>query len=140
MKNTFLNGDSEEEVFIKVPPSFELSGAKNQVCKLRKSLYGLKQSCRAWFKRFTKIVYKHGFSQGQADHTLFFKHSLDGKIAKLIVYVDVIILTDDFGEEIANLKGFLATNFEKKDLGNLRYFLGMEIARSRKGISVSPKS
>ena len=139
VKNAFLNGDLEEEVFMEIPPGFETPSMKNQVCKLRKSLYGLKQSPRAWFERFTRAVCKHGFSQSQADHTLFFKHSHDGRVAILIVYVDDIILTGDFEEEIADLKIFLATDFEIKDLGNLRYFLGMEVARSRKGISVSQR-
>ena len=114
VKNGFLNGDLEEKVFMEVPPSFDLLGMKNQVCKLRKSLYGLKQSPRAWFERFTKIVSKHAFSQGQANQIVFVKHSLDGRITILIVYVDDIILIGDFGEEIANLKGFLAIDFEIK--------------------------
>ncbi|RVW54645.1 Retrovirus-related Pol polyprotein from transposon RE1 [Vitis vinifera] len=62
-----------------------------------------------------------------------------GKLAVLIVYVDDIILTGDYEEEICTIKSFLAAEFEIKDLGNLKYFLGMEIARSRKGISVSQR-
>ena len=94
VKNTFLNGDLEDEVYMEIPLGFETSNV-NKVCKLRKSLYGLKQSPRAWFDRFTKAVKKHGYSQGQADHTLFTKFSRNGKIAILIVYVDDIIVTGD---------------------------------------------
>ena len=68
---------------------------------------------------------------------MFVKHSSNQKIAILIVYVDAIILTGDYIKEIAKLKAFFAREFEIKDLGNLKYFLGMEVARSRKGISVS---
>lgn len=82
---------------------------------------------------------KHGYSQCQTDHTLFVKHSSAGKLAVLIVYVDDIILTGDYEEEICTIKSLLAAEFEIKDLGNLKYFLGMEIARSRKGISVSQR-
>ncbi|RVW94161.1 Retrovirus-related Pol polyprotein from transposon RE1 [Vitis vinifera] len=112
---------------------------KNQVCKLQKSLYGLKQSPRAWFDRFTKAVLKLGYKQGQADHTLFVKKSHAGKMAILIVYVDDIILSDNDMEELQKLKKYLSEEFEVKDLGNLKYFLGMEVARSRKGIVVSQR-
>ncbi|RVX07454.1 Retrovirus-related Pol polyprotein from transposon TNT 1-94 [Vitis vinifera] len=139
IKNAFLNGDLEEEVYMDIPPGFEESMAKNQVCKLQKSLYGLKQSPRAWFDRFTKAVLKLGYKQGQADHTLFVKKSHAGKMAILIVYVDDIILSGNDMEELQNLKKYLSEEFEVKDLGNLKYFLGMEVARSRKGIVVSQR-
>lgn len=77
--------------------------------------------------------------QGQADHTLFTKHSLDGRVSILIVYVDDIIMTGSYIEEIKLLKGVLAKEFEIKDLGNLKYFLGMEVARSRQGIAISQR-
>ncbi|RVX01253.1 Retrovirus-related Pol polyprotein from transposon RE1 [Vitis vinifera] len=139
IKNAFLNGDLEEEVYMEIPPGFEESMAKNQVCKLQKSLYGLKQSPRAWFDRFTKAVLKLGSKQGQADHTLFVKKSHAGKLAILIVYVDDIILSGNDMGELQNLKKYLSEEFEVKDLGNLKYFLGMEVARSRKGIVVSQR-
>ncbi|RVW88523.1 Retrovirus-related Pol polyprotein from transposon TNT 1-94 [Vitis vinifera] len=139
IKNAFLNGDLEEEVYMEIPPGFEESMVKNQVCKLQKSLYGLKQSPRAWFDRFTKAVLKLGYKQGQADHTLFVKKSHAGKLAILIVYVDDIILSGNDMGELQNLKKYLSEEFEVKDLGNLKYFLGMEVARSRKGIVVSQR-
>lgn len=119
------------------PPGFvDKFGVK--VCRLKKSLYGLKQSPRAWFERFTTFIKSQGYTQGQADHTLFIKSS-GVKVAILIVYVDDIILTGDNLEEMSILKQKLATEFETKDLGQLRYFLGMELARSRKGIVVSQR-
>lgn len=138
VKNAFLNGDLEEEVYMDSPPGFEEKfGSK--VCKLKKSLYGLKQSPRAWFEKFTQSVRKQGYLQGQTDHTLFFKFSPDGKIAILIVYVDDIILTGDDVVEMNRLKKNLAAEFEIKDLGTLRYFLGMEVARSKRGVVVSQR-
>ncbi|KAI9162582.1 hypothetical protein LWI28_028704 [Acer negundo] len=139
VKNAFLNGDLEEEVYMEVPPGLETYSKTNLVCKLKKSLYGLKQSPRAWFERFTKAVKRYGYSQCQTDHTLFVKHETAGKMAILIVYVDDIILTGNYDEEIQRLKVFLAKEFEIKDLGNLKYFLGMEVARSKKGIVVSQR-
>ncbi|RVX00220.1 Retrovirus-related Pol polyprotein from transposon RE1 [Vitis vinifera] len=128
-KNAFLNGDLEEEVYMEIPPGFEESMAKNQVCKLQKSLYDLKQSPRAWFDRFTKAVLKVGYKQSQADHTLFVKKSHAGKMAILIVYVDDIILSGNDMEELQKLKKYLSEEFEVKDLGNLKYFLGMEVKK-----------
>ena len=137
VKKVFLNGDLEEEVFMGLPPGFEKQLGSHKVCRLKKSLYGLKQSPRAWFERFGKIVKGHGYTQRQADHTLFYRHSKEGKISILIVYVDDIILTGDDHVEQERLKRVLASDFEIKDLGGLEYFLGMEFSRSKRGIFVS---
>ncbi|RVW34590.1 Retrovirus-related Pol polyprotein from transposon RE1 [Vitis vinifera] len=118
IKNAFLNGDLEEEVYME---------------------YHL-VSKKVWQRiRFTKAVLKLGYKQGQTDHTLFVKKSHAGKMAILIVYVDDIILSGNDMEELQNLKKYLSEEFEVKDLGNLKYFLGMEVARSRKGIVVSQR-
>lgn len=111
------------------PPGFEKIVHQNKVCRLEKSLYGLKQSSRASFGRFGKAVKSHGFHESQTDHSLFHKHSEMGKIAILIVYVDDIILTGDDYEELTRLKRKLAEEFEIKDLGALKYFFGIEFAR-----------
>ena len=107
VKNAFLNGELDEEVYMDLPPGFERGNNGKKVCKLKKSLYGLKQSPRAWFDHFAKSVRSHGFSQGQTDHTLFFKHSQHGKKTILIVYIDDITLTGDDIEEIERLKKIL---------------------------------
>jgi len=80
---------------------------------------------------------KQGYIQGHADHTLFTKFSHDGKVVVLIVYVDDIVLTGDDTVEMARVKEKLAVDFEIKDLRFMRYFLGMEVARSKNGIVVS---
>ncbi|RVW85258.1 Retrovirus-related Pol polyprotein from transposon RE1 [Vitis vinifera] len=120
-------------------PGFEESFGVGKVCKLKKSLYGLKQSPRAWFERFGKVIKHYGYTQSQADHTMFYKHSNEGKVVILIVYVDDIVLTGDDCNELEKLKGKLAEEFEIKDLGALKYFLGMEFARSKEGIFVNQR-
>ena len=70
VKNAFLNGELEEEVYMDLPPGFNTSSDEDKVCHLKKSLYGLKQSPRAWFGRFTKAIRKHGYKQAHTDHTL----------------------------------------------------------------------
>lgn len=99
MKNAFINGDLEE-VYMEIPSRFRSERNVNKVCKLQKSLYGLKQSLHEWFDRFTKAVKRQGYTQAQTDHTLFYKHSVNVKIAILIVYIDDIILKGDHVEEM----------------------------------------
>jgi hypothetical protein len=139
VKNAFLHGDLEEEVYMDFPPGFSTSSESGKICRLRKSLYGLKQSPRAWFGRFTHSMRRYGYHQSQSDHTLFLKHSNEGKITALIVYVDDIVVTGNDIMEMGKLKTYLAKEFEIKDLGNLRYFLGIEVARSKEGIFVSQR-
>ena len=74
VKNAFLNGDLEEEVYREIPPNFDNLVTSNKVYRLKKSLYGLKQSSRVWFDRFTKAVKKCIYNQCQTDHTMFVKH------------------------------------------------------------------
>ncbi|RVW69951.1 Retrovirus-related Pol polyprotein from transposon RE1 [Vitis vinifera] len=121
------------------PPGFEESFGVGKVCKLKKSLYGLKQSPRAWFERFGKVIKHYGYTQSQADHTMFYKHSNEGKVAILIVYVDDIVLAGDDCNELEKLKRKLAEEFEITDLGALKYFLGMEFTRSKEGIFVNQR-
>ena len=121
-----------------IPPGLENRSNRNLVCKL-KSLYGLKQSPRAWFDRFASTLIANGYLQCQADHTLFVKGGSGGKMVILIVYVDDIILTGDDSEEILNLKKLLPIEFEIKDLKTVKYFLRMEVARSKEGIVIYPR-
>ncbi|KAL5834403.1 hypothetical protein ACOSQ4_013900 [Xanthoceras sorbifolium] len=120
VKNAFLNGELAGEVYMKGPPGLE-NDYRDKVCKLKKSLYGLKQSPRAWFERFMKAVKRFGYTQCQADHTLFVHHAT-GVITILIVYVDDMIMTGNSEEEIQKLKSFIAKEFEIKDLGSMKYF------------------
>jgi hypothetical protein len=132
VKNAFLHGDIIEEIYMNPPPGTkDATGMK--VCKLKKALYGLKQSPRAWFGRFTKCMKSFGYSTSNSDHTLFFKRG-QGKITALIIYVDDMVVTGNDADEISSLQQHLASEFEMKQLGNLKYFLGIEVARSEHGI------
>ncbi|KAM1862094.1 hypothetical protein ACFX14_002598 [Malus domestica] len=126
VKNVFLHGYLEEEVYMDFPPGYN-ARAKTGLCRLRKSLYGLKQSPRAWFGRFTQIMRRIGYYQSHSDHTLFVKRG-SGKVIALMIYVDDMIITGDDLEEMVKLEQNLAAKFEMKSLGDLKYFLGMEVA------------
>uniref|UniRef100_A0A2N9IHL0 Reverse transcriptase Ty1/copia-type domain-containing protein n=1 Tax=Fagus sylvatica TaxID=28930 RepID=A0A2N9IHL0_FAGSY len=97
VKNVFLHGDLIETVYMAQPPVFEPKG--ECVCHLKKSIYGLKQSSRAWFDKFSMTVVSHGMTRSQADHSVFFKKTRTG-IVILVVYVDDIVITESDKEGI----------------------------------------
>nr|GEY04544.1 putative RNA-directed DNA polymerase [Tanacetum cinerariifolium] len=134
VKNAFLHGELKEEVYMEAPPGFSEHFKPGEACRLKKSLYGLKQSSRAWFRRFTLAMKMYGFKQSNSDHTLFLKNRKN-RVTCLIIYVDDMVITGNDEEEIKRLKEGLFAEFEMKDLGNLKYFLGIEVLRSPKGIS-----
>uniref|UniRef100_A0A2N9F654 Reverse transcriptase Ty1/copia-type domain-containing protein n=1 Tax=Fagus sylvatica TaxID=28930 RepID=A0A2N9F654_FAGSY len=126
VKNAFLNSDLIEEVYMQAPPGY--SDCLDNVCLLRRALYSLKQAPRAWFAKFSSIMYQFGFSSSPHDTVLFIRCSDKGMIL-LLLYVDDMIITGDDHSDISNFK-FLHQQFEMKDLGHLSYFLGLELIGS----------
>ena len=106
VKNIFLYGDLQEEMYMEQPSGFVAQGEYGKVCKLKKSLYGLKQSPRAWFDRFSDVVIEFGIKRSSCDHTIFFKYTDSGCIL-LIVYIDDIMITGSDAQGISSLKEFL---------------------------------
>ncbi|GJS08316.1 putative ribonuclease H-like domain-containing protein [Tanacetum coccineum] len=104
MKNAFLHGELKKEVYMEAPPGFSQHFKHKEVCKLKKSLYGLKQSPRAWFGRFTLAMKKYGYKQSNSDHTLFLSYRGDLLCDSLIIYVDDMIITGNDESEIKKLK------------------------------------
>lgn len=103
MKNTFLHSDLQEDVYMDIPSGFENIQTVGKVCKLKKSLYGLKQSPRAWFDRFRRVACGMGYSQCNGDRTVFYRHR-GSYITILAVYVDDIVITRDDAEDIKCLE------------------------------------
>lgn len=103
VKNAFLYGDLEEEVYMDVSPGFSSLVTEGKVCQLKKALYGLKQSPRAWFDKFLKAMLRFGYKQSHADHTMFIKKCGD-KMASLIVYMDDIVVTGNDVKEMSQIK------------------------------------
>ncbi|KAJ9672576.1 hypothetical protein PVL29_025979 [Vitis rotundifolia] len=139
IKNAFLHGDLAEEVYMEQPPGFVAQGESGLVCRLRRSLYGLKQSPRAWFGRFSSVVQEFGMLRSTADHSVFYHHNSLGQCIYLVVYVDDIVITGSDQDGIQKLKQHLFTHFQTKDLGKLKYFLGIEIAQSSSGVVLSQR-
>ena len=117
---------------MKLPPGFSRKG-ESHVCKLNKSLYGLKQASRQWFSKFSTTLLRRGFRQSISDYSLF--TYICGHISVFVlVYVDDIIVTGNNDDAISDLKHFLAQFFSLKNLGKLQYFLGIEVSHSKQGI------
>ncbi|KAI5325748.1 hypothetical protein L3X38_034822 [Prunus dulcis] len=132
VKNAFLHGDLDEEVYMKQPQGFEDSSHPEYVCKLQKSLYGLKQAPRAWNAKFTGYLPSLGFKMSHSDPSLFVKIS-DSAIVVLLLYVDDIILTGSNSHVIQEVITDLGSVFDLKDLGPLAFFLGLQISYKSNG-------
>ncbi|GJY84215.1 putative RNA-directed DNA polymerase [Tanacetum coccineum] len=111
---------------------------KNKVCKLVKSLYGLKQAPRKWNEKLVTILKENDFVQSANDHSLFTK-SKNNKFIALLVYVDDIVVTGNFVDEIDKFKIFLKSKFKIKDLGHLKYILGIEVIKSDNDLCLSQR-
>ncbi|XP_019238228.1 PREDICTED: uncharacterized protein LOC109218325 [Nicotiana attenuata] len=126
----FFIGNLDEEIYMKLPQGLTVALSSQftfpLVCKLQKSLYGLKQAYRQWYAKLSQALCTRGYTHSLNDYSLFTKRS-DSSTVFLAVYVDDIILTGDDPKEINALKMFLDDQFKIKDLGLLNYFMGIEL-------------
>lgn len=154
VKNAFLNGALKEEMYMRLPLGYEGMGfrfnthtlgqnfnfnkSSTKVCRLIKTLYGLKQAPREWFEKLNTVLKEVGFIQSRVDSSLFTKQE-NGAFTTILAYVDDLILIKNSMEGISRAKEFLCLKFKMKDMGELRYFLGIEVDRSDQGIFLSQK-
>lgn len=110
--NAFLHGDLEEEVYMKLPPSFE-STYPNKVCRLRKSLYGLKQAPRCWFAKLVSALKEYGFLQSYSDYSLF-TYTRESIKINVLVYVDDLIISGNDSAALTAFKTYLGDCFHMK--------------------------
>jgi len=137
VNNAFLHGDLHEEIYMKLPQGIS-STLPNAVCKLNKSLYGLKQASRQWYSKLTEVLYAKGYQHSSNDYSLFYKTTTTSSVF-LGVYVDDIILTGDDEAEIHTLKTYLDQVFKIKDLGLVHYFLGIEVIQVEEGLLLTQR-
>jgi hypothetical protein len=138
VKNAFLQGEHEEQVYMVQPPGFHSKTNSSAVCRLKKSLYGLKQAPRAWNTKITQQLHRMSFETSKADSSLFVWKTRLGPIC-ILLYVDDLIITGADLDEINRVKRELAASFDMKDLGDLHYFLGIEVIRTPEGILISQR-
>lgn len=124
VKNVFLHGELQEEVFMEQPPGFEDPAFPHHVCRLNKALYGLKQAPRAWFNKFTNFLHEFGFTCSSADPSLFTFHH-EHQTLVLLLYVDDVLLTRNSPKLVTQLIDCLSSKFSMNNLGSLHYFLGI---------------
>jgi hypothetical protein len=134
ISTAFLHGKLEEEVYVQQPEGFHV-GPSGVACKLDKSLYGLKQAPRAWYTTLTGVLIAAGFEKSWADESLWIKRE-EGTSTYILIYVDDMLVASENLEQVSKAKDVIAGAFTMKDLGELKYFLGMQvtIVRDSKGV------
>jgi len=120
----FLNGRLED-VYMKQPEGFVVEGKENLVCKLKQSLYGLKQSPKCWNSTLDTHLKGMGYVQSNNDPCIY--TSTEGELSIIGVYVDDFVITGESSEKIEEIKVALSQKFDVKDLGELHYFLGVQV-------------
>ncbi|GKA12355.1 retrotransposon protein, putative, ty1-copia subclass [Tanacetum coccineum] len=128
VKTTFLHGNLEEVIYMRQPPGYEQG---NKVCLLKKSLYGLKQSPRQWYKRFDEYMLSNGFKRSSYDSCVYYRSYAPGEYIYLLLYVDDMLIACKSKAEIGSTKSLLKKEFDMKELGEAKKILGMEIVRDR---------
>jgi capsid portal protein len=131
LKTTFLNGDLLENVYMTQAKGFDMKGKEHMACHMKKSIYGLKQAPRQWYLKFDEIIINFGFKENEEDNCIYAKFK-NGKFIFLILYVDDILLASSDVNLLQEMKVFLSSNFDMKDLGEASFVLGIEIHQDRR--------
>jgi hypothetical protein len=127
-----LNGVLEEEVYVDEPPKFEVKEQPTKMYRWKKAMYGLKKAPRAWYNIIDTYPIKSGFNRSQNEPTLYTKTNQQGKILIGCLYVDDMIYIGNL--ELTSFKHAMQSEFEMTNLGIMKYFLGIEVVQSTKGI------
>jgi len=127
VKTTFLHGDLEEEIYMSQPMGFKTTGKENLICKLKKSIYRLKQSPRQWYKRFDSFIRGKRYTRSYYDPCVYYNKLPGGEYIYLLLYVDDMLIASKSKSAIDKLKKDLSSEFEIKDLGEVKKVIGMEI-------------
>ncbi|GJW87963.1 zinc finger, CCHC-type containing protein [Tanacetum coccineum] len=137
VKTAFLNGDSEEEVYMKQPDRFFMPENEHKVCKLVKSLYGLKQAPKQWHQKFDEVVLSSGFLLNQSDKCVYSNFDSSGKGVIICLYVDDMLIFGTDQNQVDKTKKFLSSKFSMKDMGEADVILGIKIKRENKEIVIT---
>lgn len=136
VKTAFLNGDLNEEIYMKQPEGCVISGQEHKVCKLKKSLYGLKQAPKQWYEKFNSALIEYGFVVNSSDTCVYTK-LVEHNCVIICLYVDDMLIFGTSLEVINKTKMFLCSKFETKDLGEADVILGIKIKKTENGFSLN---
>ena len=128
IKTTFLNGSLDETIYMVQPKGFIANVQKKKVCKLQKSIYGLKQASSSWNIKFDQSVKTFRFIQCP-DEPFVYKKNSRNVVVFLILYVDDILLIENDVGTLSSVKVWLSTQFNMKDLGEASHILGIKLMR-----------
>ncbi|GKB28714.1 zinc finger, CCHC-type containing protein [Tanacetum coccineum] len=137
VKTSFLNGDLDEEVYMNQPQGFIMPGNENKMCKLIKSLYGLKQTPKQWHQKFDEVVLSNGYLLNQADKCVYSKFDKTGKGVIICIYVDDMLIFSTDQVQVDLTKEFLSSKFSMRDMGEADVIHGIWIKHERNGIAIS---
>jgi hypothetical protein len=135
VKNDFLHNDISEEIYMEQPHGFIHNSSL--VCRLKKSLYGLKQTPRAWYEKMDSYLLSHDFVRCKSDCNVYMLRTTDSLMI-LVLYVDDLLITGSSASTIVVVKDILHDRFSMTDMGPLHFFLGLEISQDDSGIKLSP--
>ncbi|GJW69436.1 retrotransposon protein, putative, ty1-copia subclass [Tanacetum coccineum] len=130
VKTAFLNGYLDEDIYMVQPKGFVDPNHPRKVCKLQRSIYGLKQASRSWNKRFDEEIKRFGFAQN-LDEPCVYQKASGSNVTFLILYVDDIIIMGNHIPSLQSVKDYLGKCFAMKDLGEAAFILGIKIYRDR---------
>jgi hypothetical protein len=134
VKNDFLHGDLSEEIYMEQPQGFIQNSSL--VCRLKKSLYGLKNTPRAWYEEMDSYLLSHDFVRCKSNSNVYMLGTTNSMII-LVLYVDDILITGSFASTITLVKDILHDRFSMTDMGPLHFFLGIDISQDASSIKIS---
>lgn len=132
--NAFLNGEVQEDIYMSLPRGFEVDN--NKVCKLQKSLYGLKCAPKCWNMKFNEFMFKYGFKRSEYDSCLYVKRDNDCYMFVLL-FVDDLLVLGTAESQVIEFKKVLGNTFRMRDLGMINHYLGIVFNKNANSITLN---
>ena len=136
VKTTFLNGDLNEEIYMEQLEGFSTPGQERKVCRLVRSLYGLKQPSKQWHEKIDNVMLSHGFKINECNKCVYVKDN-EQEYVIVCLYVDDLLIVKSDGKMITFIKNMLNSRFHMKDMGLADVILGIKIKRTFDGLILS---
>jgi len=131
VKSAYLNGDLDKTIYMEIPPGYNPPNSEGKVCRLLKSLYGLKQAGRQWYKKLSETFFSIDFTRSQVDHAVFYKRDYTG-ITIICCSTDDLTMATSSPDRMIETRSLLKKKFEMTDAGELHWMLGIKVERDKK--------